>query len=242
MLHSLTFLFKIRPMERGRKRILGAVIAVVTLCVVFAAGHFSQPTRRKPVYHRKTFTQWLKQLDDRQVFGISSGKLPSPTRRQLEAAAAIRAMGANALPCLMEDIHARPAEDAPRIRLYRWSNSHLARALSSQLWFLDITEEDRRRWRAAQGLAALGPLAKPALPELKQLFSHNLWHSSIKEAAFALAAMGPEGVEILTNSIQWQTDWSSMCAIWALGQHPAAGTNFVPLLITATTSPDEGTA
>jgi HEAT repeat protein len=33
-----------------------------------------------------------------------------------------------------------------------------------------------------------------------------------------------------------------MCAIWALGQHPAAGTNFIPLLLEATTSWDEGTA
>ena len=109
-------------------------------------------------------------------------------------------------------------------------NAHLASALTSPFWFLDITEEDRRRWRAAQGLAALGPVAKPALPELKRLFYHNIRHSSIKEAAYALATIEPEGVDILTDSIQWQTDWSSMCAIWALGQHPAAGTNFIPLL------------
>jgi HEAT repeat protein len=33
-----------------------------------------------------------------------------------------------------------------------------------------------------------------------------------------------------------------MCAIWALGQHPATGTNCIASLIKATTSPDEGTA
>ncbi|MGO8931923.1 MAG: HEAT repeat domain-containing protein [Limisphaerales bacterium] len=229
-------------MERGRKKILCAVVAVVTICVVFAAGYFSQPRRREPVYQGKTLTNWLRQLDDHEVFGISSYKLPSPTRRQLEAAQAIRAMGAAALPLLMEDIHARPADNAFRIRLHRWLNAHLASALSGQLWFLDVTEEDRRRWRAAQGLAALGPLAKPALPELKRLFSVNIWHSSVKEAAYALATIEPEGVEILTNSIQRQADWSSMCAIWSLGQHPAAGTNFIPLLIKATSSSDEWTA
>jgi hypothetical protein len=229
-------------MERNRKRILWAVIVVLTICVFFAAGHFGQPRRSEPVYHGRTLTRWLKQLDDGQVFGISSYKLPSPTPAQAEAARAIRAIGAEALPRLMEDLHARPAEDAPRIRLHRWSNSHLSSAFRGWFWPLDITEEDRRRWRAAQGLAALGPLAKPALPELTRLFHTNFWHSSIKESAYALAALGPEGVEILTNSIQQQSDWFTMCAIWALGQHPAAGTNCIPVLLEATTSSDEGTA
>jgi sugar phosphate isomerase/epimerase len=49
----------------------------------------------------------------------------------------------------------------------------------------------------------------------------NYFHSSIKEAAYALAAVGPEGIEILTNAPQLN-EWSGMCAIWALGQHPSA--------------------
>jgi hypothetical protein len=88
----------------------------------------------------------------------------------------------------------------------------------------------------------LGPLAKPAVPELQRLLCTNFWHSSIKEAAFALATIGPEGIAALTNAVQPQTEWSGMCAIWALGQHPEAGTNCIPFLITATTSKSEGTA
>jgi hypothetical protein len=225
-----------------RKIILCAVITVVTIGVLFAARHFDKPTRREPVYGGKTLTRWLRQLDDGQVVGISSSALPTPRPRQLAAAKAIRAMGADALPRLMEDIHARPANDAPGIRIHSWLNSYLPSAVSSQFWFLEVTEEDRRRWRAAQGLAALGPLAEPALLELKRLLHTNFWHSSIKEAAYALAAMDPEGLEILTNCIQKQADWSSMCAIWALGQHPATGTNCIASLIKATTSQDEGTA
>jgi HEAT repeat protein len=33
-----------------------------------------------------------------------------------------------------------------------------------------------------------------------------------------------------------------MCAIWALGQHPASGTNAIPALLSATASPSEGTS
>jgi HEAT repeat protein len=91
-------------------------------------------------------------------------------------------------------------------------------------------------------LSALGPLAIPALPELQRLLYTNYWHSAIKSAAYALAAMGPEGADILTNAVQPQTEWSGMCAIWALGQHPATGTNYIPFLLTVTTSKSEGMA
>ena len=199
------------------------------------------PERREPVYHGRTLTQWLQRLDDGQVFGISSSALPSPTAGQLEAGTAIRAMGFEVLPLLMRDIHVTPSEDAFRFKVEHGINKALERVFGTRIWFKDITEEDRVRWRAAQGLAALGPLAKPAVPELHRLLLTNYFHSSIKEAAYALAAVGPEGIEILTNAPQ-ANEWSGMCAIWALGQHPSAGTNVVPFLISATTSASEGTA
>ncbi len=229
-------------MNREQMKVGCAVAAVVVAGFFFAVRHFSGPARKEPVYRGKSLTKWLKRLDDGQAFGISSSQLPSPTPGQLEAAQAIHAMGADALPCLMEDIHARPTTNELRIRLYRWANQHLPDAISGQFFSLDITEGDRIRWRAAQGLAALGPLAEPALPELKRLLYTNFWHSSIKEAAFALATIGPDGVEALTNAVQPATEWSGMCAIWALGQHPEVGTNYIPFLIQATTSRSEGTA
>jgi len=229
-------------MNRDQKRLFWAAAAVIGMGVFFTVEHFSGPARNEPVYQGKRLTWWLHRLDDGQAFGISSGELPSPTPRQLEAGEAIRAMGAGALPLLMEDIHARPDEDGFRNRLYRWSNAHLPSFLSSQFFADDTGEEDRIRWRAAQGLAALGPAARPALPELERLLLTNFWHSSIKEAAYALATLGPEGAGALTNSVQPQSEWSGMCAIWALGQHPAVGTNYIPFLISATASPSEGTA
>jgi hypothetical protein len=229
-------------MPCDRRKVVYAVAAVVAIGLFFAARHFTEPTRNEPIYQGKTLTKWLKQLDDGEAFGISSSRPSSPTQRQLEAAEAIHAMGTNALPCLMEDIHARPTANNFRIRLYRWSKAHPVPYLGLRWVSTDLTEEDCTRWRAAQGLAALGPLAKPALPELKRLLYTNFWHSSIKEAAYALATMGPEGIEVLTNSVQPQTEWSGMCAIWALGQHPGAGTNCIPFLINAATSTSEGTA
>ncbi len=241
-LNNLLISFTMPSMSR-QKRVFIGFAALLAICLFFAARQASRSTRKEPHYQGKTLTKWLKQLDDGNDFGISSSQLPSLTAKQLEAAEAIHAMGTNALPLLMEDIHARPATNSFRIRLYRWSDSHMPRFIHDLIFpKVDLTEEDRRRWRAAQGLAALGPLAKPALPELKRLLYTNFWHSSIKESAYALATMGPEGIEALTNSVGPKSEWSGMCAIWALGQHSAAGTNYIPFLIKATTSSSQGAA
>jgi hypothetical protein len=229
-------------MRASRKKIVwaGLVILAPILICVFC---FRSAGRKEPVYKGKTLTQWLTQLDDGQADGISSSRLPSFSSAQIEAVEGIRAIGTNALPLLMEDIHAHPAEKDTWIQLNRkldrFTMNHFGRR---SLNLADVTSEDRIRWRAAQGLSALGPLAKPAVPELSRLLFTNYFHSSIKEAAYALAGIGPEGIGVLTNAIQPTNEWSGMCAIWALGQHPATGTNVIPFLISATTSSSEGTA
>lgn len=139
---------------------------VVGVAIVAGFAHMKGPERREPVYHGRTLTQWLKRLDDEQVSGISSGSLPSPTARQIEAAEAIREMGAEVLALLMRDIHVTPPQDAFRFRAERSINRALERMFDTRIGFADVTEDDRIRWRAAQGLAALGPLAKPAVPSL----------------------------------------------------------------------------
>jgi HEAT repeats len=218
---------------------LSMIVAIAAVIVVSSNSDLGEPR-----YQGRSLSQWLQRLDDGEAGGISSTTLPSPTARQLEAAAAIRAMGPQVLPRLMHDLQVRPAQNAFRFRAERKINEVLRRVLHTRMDFPDTTEADRIRWRAAQGLAALGPLAKAAAPELQVLLYSNCWHSSIKEAAYALSALGPEGLAILTNAppvIGWH-EWSDMCAIWALGQHPATGTNVIPFLVEATHSLSEGTS
>lgn len=226
-------------MKLGRRKILICLGVAIAVLVVLICP--KEPQRREPVYRGKSLTQWLKRLDDGEAFGISSSALPSPAPAQIEAAEAIRAMGPDALPLLMKDIRASPPQDAFRFKAEEVINHLHQRVFGTRIWFRDITEEDKIRWRAAQGLSALGPLAKPAVPELTSLLFSNHFHSSIKESAYVLAAVGPEGIEILTNAPK-RDEWSGMCAIWALGQHPSAGTKVIPFLIGATSSGSEGTA
>jgi hypothetical protein len=225
----------------NRNRFFVAV-GIAALLVIGSFSYFSRPTRPEPSYRGKSLTKWLKQLDNGEAFGISSGSIARRSPRQVEAAAAIRAMHAEALPLLMQDIHASPSQNSFSQTVGRRIDSFTMSFARLRFGFSDVTEEDRVRWRAAQGLAVLGMLASPAIPELKRLLFTNYFHSSIKEAAYALATMGPEGVAILTNSMQPGTEWSTMCAIWALGQHPEAGAQAIPFLIEATSSPSEGIA
>ena len=228
-------------MNAAQKKIAVASLVILSVSLLSII-YLRAPGRAEPVYHGKTLTKWLKQLDDGEAFGISSSSLPASTGRQFEAAEAIRAIGPAALPLLMDDIHATPGPNSFQIKFQRQLDSLMSHFTNWRLSYWDITTEDRIRWRAAQGLAALGPIAKPALPELKRLLFTNYFHSSIKEAAYVLASVGPEGIAILTNAVGPQAEWSGMCAIWALGQHPTAGKQVIPFLISATRSTSEGTA
>jgi HEAT repeat protein len=228
-------------MKISRKHfVVASIIGVVV--IVLVVKHRTTSARQEPSYQGKSLTKWLKQLDDGEAFGISSGGIASHTPAQLEAAEAIRRMASDSLPLLMKDIHTSPDPESFLMKLQDRVNRLTMRVAGRRFSFTDVTEEDRIRWRAAQGLAALGPLAKSAIPELERLLFTNYFHSSIKEAAYALATMGPQGIAILTNAVQPGEEWSGMCAIWALGQHPEAGTKAIPFLISATSSASEGTA
>jgi len=151
-------------------------------------------------------------------------------------------MGAEVLPFLLQDIHASPSEQATRFRVrapakFGSSESYSAKRFFSMILLEKIgcAGERPRGWPLWVPGQSCNSRAEAAG------CSRNYFHSSIKEAATSLLRSDLWGVAILTNAVQ-QSEWSGMCAIWALGQHPAAGTNVIPFLIRATSSSSEGTA
>src|SRR4029077_12133133 len=98
---------------------------------------------------------------------------------------AIRAIGTNALPFVMADIRARVTI---KVRINNW--------LAPRVRFLKLKPvkiEDR--WiRAIRALEALGPIAKPCLPELIALT-----HKRIGYTEDALMAVGADALPAFAN-------------------------------------------
>jgi RNA polymerase sigma factor (sigma-70 family) len=160
----------------------------------------------EPRFHDRALSAWLQQLDNGQqnfsaVLPWTSWQTqwePSPT--QTQAAEAIRAMGTHAVPSLIA-------------MLEKTNLSPYDRLLGSKPRFL----EDRHR-QAAFALDALGPACKPWIPELTRILNAA---QCPKEAAIALAAIGPEGWEVLTRATAGKGD-TVPSAVWALGSHHAS--------------------
>lgn len=134
-----------------------------------------------PVHQNKNLYAWAEELQKAQQ------NYSDPDRwKKIEAAtAAIRAIGTNALPFVMADIRARVTI---KDRVVNWFAVHLR--------FLNLRPMpiDRRWVRAIRAFEALGPIAKPCLPELIALTTKRIGYTED-----ALMAVGPDALPAFTN-------------------------------------------
>jgi HEAT repeat protein len=156
---------------------IAAVLAILLLIAFFAA--LVGP--RVPVYQGKNLYAWAEELQNaRQNYSDPDGW------KKIEAATtAIRAIGTNALPYVMADIRARVTI---KDRVNNW--------LAPRVHFLKLQPKKvEDRWiRAIRALEALGPIAKPCLPELIALT-----HKRVGYTEDALMAIGPDALPAFTN-------------------------------------------
>ncbi len=193
--------------------ITGLGVTAVTGAVILAASAQGP----QPQFGGQRLNSWLARLDDgdrqdsHEMKWVSWQEiLASRTSEQKEAAAAIQAMGDAALPYLHE-------------------------ALSKQDGKLDHIKQkvglkeppEARRHRAMLALDALGPAARPLLPQLAECLEGT---NCPKEAAMALAAIGPDGWAVLAKGVLSTNNYATPCSIWALGTHRAGGREAVAVL------------
>jgi HEAT repeat protein len=143
-----------------------------------------------PAYNGRSLDSWLEDLDSSYPSGLR-GERPwqaDLSARQMEAATAVRAMGAGALPRLKQDLKSKNSDS----RLWR----DRARGLFvKNVEPLNVYDLQRR---AIFGLAALGKLAKPAIPDLSKCLTTPAVAS---HAAAALASIDPDGWEALFRGL-----------------------------------------
>jgi HEAT repeat protein len=211
---------------KRRAQLIGGRVLLAGMLIWIAAAFWP----REPSYKGRALSDWLALLDDgeygmRQVF---FGRPTAPTEDQLQAQEAIRHMGAKALPDLLVMLQTKD----PELRV-RNPNAKDLRARLIEFWkriwrhdYTGLLAAARVRNRASLGIAALGSSARPAIPRLVTLFNDDVLS---KDAAFASASLGPEGLPPLRQAISSTPGNSQgMAAMWAVGRFPTQGQAVLP--------------
>lgn len=238
----------------ARTKAKTALVAGVSILLATAATTFVVTTinQGEPSHQGQPLSALLKQLNDGQA---NQTYILGPwwikrTSEQEKAAKAIRSMASNALPYLVHSLTNRDPSSVVGIAM---SDERLGRAQ---------TMEDNR-WEAVLAFDALGPKAKPAVPDLAQaLNSIGDWPkrdaaSQTDQRAFqsvadidfhltrdlplALAAVEPEGWEALTEALSNTNQRTRHFAAWALGaRHAVVPGTLDALMHVATNEADGG--
>ena len=164
-----------------RRLIIGGGLVLAVIAVVFVANR--GPT--EPAHDGKKLSAWL---DD-----LSAMTFPRECDPDTKPAQAVRAIGTNAIPWLIQEMGAKGST-------VRWRlNKLLARQNTIKFRFLEHHTQVRR---ACMGFAALGPMAEPAIPELLKLVETNPGY-----VPSALSYIGPPAIPALQQCL---TNYFSM--------------------------------
>lgn len=178
-----------QPANEVNRFILFSIFIYTVLCPCALASAGTSES----VYNGRPLSQWL--------FLLHSGELLDNSPEE-----AIRQIGTNAIPTLLDLLGATPS-----------NSKRVARKLKDERFktFLLLSPEKAAEGFQAigrRGFALLGSNAEPAVPELSKLL-HNDRTSYV--AARVLAGAGPKGFSVLTNAFH---DWRLVGAvIHALG-------------------------
>jgi hypothetical protein len=195
---------------RKRIRILWSLLAIIILALLA----FYALAPHGPSYAGRSLNSWLRQLDD----GDKGEGIPWTTwdidrsGEQEKAAEAIRKMGTNAVPYLLQTLTNRDSDLKLKV---------LAMLAKQHLIKIPTPETNRLHRAAALAFDALGPAAKGAVPDLVKILKQppsGKIDDSCKVATIALAGIAPEGHDALVELVN-SNGWSGTCAIWGLASH-----------------------
>jgi hypothetical protein len=174
---------KLPFMTKPRQRWLiiggGLVLVVIVVTLVASRGP------AEPTHDGKKLSTWLDE--------ISAMTFPHQCDPDTKPAQAVRAIGTNAIPWLIDEMGTQGST-------VRWRlNKLLARQNIIRFRFLEHHTQVRR---ACMGFAALGPMAEPAIPDLLKLADVNPGY-----VPSALAYIGPPAIPALQQCL---TNYYSM--------------------------------
>lgn len=210
------------------------VLVIVVVLVFGVAYVVFRPKTPNPVYQGRRLSEWLVTTQT-PVLRTGNFMLYDPVRD--DAALAIRAVGTNALPLLLEWLNAEPnsllTNFATALAPNGWlpNNSWRQRLLDK----LEPWDYLRRRSCAYTGFRILGSNAFPAVPALQLIASRSKPRDN--EAVFILTGMGSVAVPALTKALAANPYSESRIHILN-GLGFIASSNAVPGVISALHDPD----
>ncbi len=155
---------------------------------------------REPSYHGRTLREWI---GDPTAWSAGSNRRKPLTPKEAPRGSrllslsdvpvlqALQAMGANAIPVLVEELQVHDSV----CRL--WWNHYLAGKLPMNPW--PLIKSGERKAAATDALIFLAPQAQSALPKLQELLGKK---QSAPFAARVLIFLGPEGLGTVTNALR----------------------------------------
>jgi HEAT repeat protein len=197
-----------------RKRLIPLAV-----CLVIAVGLIILLNRHsEPHYNGRSLSGWYV-LWNKSVEHDD----PQSQAQAQEAAQAIKAIGTNAIPALLEQLRSRPS--AIQIRL-----GAVAEKLSAFFAENKIARTilySKKAVHPESIFVILGPQGSPAIPELSVLLRATNIHPEIsRSAAWCLAAIGKEGLPPLLDALAHAEPRGSMFAAHMLSIVPLNGANF----------------
>ncbi|MEI7730200.1 MAG: HEAT repeat domain-containing protein [Verrucomicrobiota bacterium] len=189
---------------------LAALLAVIAALLYV----FLRPT--EPTYQGTSLNEWLGKLDSTTVFD-AHGEL---TATNHAAAAALRAMGTNSLPLLLERLRMKRPE----------ANSAPGNAFARPDPVKNPTDADllERCDQALAAFAMLGPIAAPAVPQLVALLQESNYTSV---ATIALAGIGPAAHPALLQALNHTNGELQVSVALRIGFYQEKAAFAVPTLI-----------
>ncbi len=207
------------------------IMLICFFCVAVAGLYVF--TRPQLSYKGRSLSSWLEQLDCTYPVGdYDPGRSwqAQMSSEGAEAAEAIRQMGTNAVPSLLQWLENTNQDGRVRIEL----GAILHRLSAGRI---DLPRIADQRRRAALGLAALGPMAKPGIPALTRTINDEKLSA---QGCTALASIGPEGWVVLTRALDNSNVFSVHNALNSLGSYHAAVPGTTEAIIAIATNSSHG--
>jgi len=175
---------------------------------------------REPVYQGKRLSVWLEHLER-----LDEAATRGNQNERDDAEQAIRHIGTNALPILIERL---PAQNTRLKQLMMaWANKH-------ERFPLHFKSAEQRRIEAVCGYEALGSLASAQVPRLIDILDNDLFLDARQAAARVLGYIGPEArlaVPALFRATKDTDDSVRINALWALGEIRPDPQLTIPVLV-----------